>query len=117
MDEALIAMLDKKDYEYISVKEICVKAGVNRSTFYLHYENMDDLLQESVDMISRRFRESFDQSTAVFDAQSASIEEGFLVTPKYLTPYLAFVKENKIIFENLAIKTQINDLITKIYIL
>ena len=27
------------------------------------------------------------------------------------------LKENKIIFENLAIKTQINDLITKIYIL
>lgn len=98
MDEALLLLLQKKDFEFITVKEVCKKAGVNRSTFYLHYENMDDLLQESVDMISRRFRESFDQSTAVFDAQSASIEEGFLVTPKYLTPYLAFVKENKIIF-------------------
>lgn len=98
MDEALLLLLQKKDFEFITVKEVCKKAGVNRSTFYLHYENMDDLLQESVDMISRRFRESFDQSTAVFDAQSASKEECFLVTPKYLTPYLAFVKENKSVF-------------------
>ena len=36
MDEALIALLEKKDFSYITVKEICEKAGVNRSTFYLH---------------------------------------------------------------------------------
>ena len=44
MDEALLFLLEKKDFEFISVKEVCDKAGVNRSTFYLHYENMDDLL-------------------------------------------------------------------------
>ena len=33
MDEALIQLLEVKDYEYITVKEICEKAGVNRSTF------------------------------------------------------------------------------------
>ena len=38
MDEALISLLRVKDLEYITVKEICEKAGVNRSTFYLHYE-------------------------------------------------------------------------------
>ena len=34
MDDALILLLEKKDFEYITVKEICNKAGVNRSTFY-----------------------------------------------------------------------------------
>lgn len=34
MDEALLSLLQKKDYTYITVKEICEKAGVNRSTFY-----------------------------------------------------------------------------------
>lgn len=33
MDEALILLLEDKDFEYITVKEICRKAGVNRSTF------------------------------------------------------------------------------------
>ena len=48
MGEAFLILLAKKDFEYITVKEICEVAGVNRSTFYLHYETMADLLSESV---------------------------------------------------------------------
>lgn len=44
MDEALISLLEKKDFDYITVKEICEAAQVNRSTFYLHYENTTELL-------------------------------------------------------------------------
>ena len=53
MDEALAALLEKKDFEYITVKEICDAAGVNRSTFYLHYENTRDMLDETVVLLSR----------------------------------------------------------------
>ena len=42
MDLALISLLKKKPFEYITVSEICETAGVNRSTFYLHYENIVD---------------------------------------------------------------------------
>lgn len=55
MDEALIRLLEVKDYEYITVKEICEKAGVNRSTFYLHYETVNDLLSECLENIKKRF--------------------------------------------------------------
>ena len=51
MDEALIALLEKKDFAYITIKEICETAGVNRSTFYLHYENTADLLSETTQYI------------------------------------------------------------------
>lgn len=44
MDEAFIELLEKKDFAYITVKEICEKAGVNRSAFYPHYETLNDLL-------------------------------------------------------------------------
>ena len=54
MDEALAALLEKKDFEYITVKEICDAAGVNRSTFYLHYENTRDLLDETVVLLSHK---------------------------------------------------------------
>ena len=37
MDLSLISLLKKKPFEYITVSEICKAAGVNRSTFYLHY--------------------------------------------------------------------------------
>ena len=43
MDEAFLTLLAKKDFEYITVKEICEVAEVNRSTFYLHYETMSDI--------------------------------------------------------------------------
>ena len=59
MDEALLQLLEKKDFAFISVKEICQKAGVNRSTFYLHYENTDELLEETIERLNDRFVSSF----------------------------------------------------------
>lgn len=99
MDEALLALLQKKDYESITVKEVCEKAGVNRSTFYLHYENMDDLLGESYELICNRF---FDQCKP-FDVTREQAErnaksEGFLITPEYLVPYLNFVRQNRKVY-------------------
>lgn len=55
MDEAFLSILEKKDLEYITVKEICTAAGVNRSTFYLHYETINDLLEESAQHIKDSF--------------------------------------------------------------
>ena len=50
MNQALILLLEKKDIEFITVTEITKKAGVNRSTFYLHYETIDDLLSETISL-------------------------------------------------------------------
>lgn len=55
MDEAFLRLLEKKDISYITVKEICETAGVNRSTFYLHYETISDLLSESVNYLNDQF--------------------------------------------------------------
>ena len=60
MNEALLLLLEKKDYEFITVTEICKKAGVNRSTFYLHYENIYELLEETIENLGKQFLSSFD---------------------------------------------------------
>lgn len=99
MDEALLALLQKKDYESITVKEVCEKAGVNRSTFYLHYENMDDLLGESYELICNRFFEQCKPSDVSREqAESIAKNDGFLITPEYLVPYLNFVKQNRKVY-------------------
>ena len=59
MDLALISLLKKKPLEYISVSEICKTAGVNRSTFYLHYENIGDLLNETTRYLLNDFLSYF----------------------------------------------------------
>ena len=84
MDEALLLLLEKKDYEFITVKEICAKAGVNRSTFYLHYESIDDLLNETLEMVSNKFFSTFDHK--VINPKSATKDELFLIDDEYLIP-------------------------------
>ncbi len=100
MDEAFLALLEEKDFAYITVKEICEKAGVNRSTFYLHYETVGDLLAESTRYIIDKLVENMPQDTADFfeKLQTRPLEELHLITPEYLTPYLNFVKEHRRIF-------------------
>lgn len=97
MDEALLLLLEKKDYEFITVKEICEKAGVNRSTFYLHYESIDDLLYETIEMINKRFKSAFDNK--VIKPNSLDKEELFLIDDTHLIPYLNFIRENKEIYK------------------
>ena len=100
MDEAFLKLLEEKDFAYITVKEICEKAGVNRSTFYLHYETVNDLLAESARYIFDQFVEAMPHDTAKFIAQlqSRPLEELYLITPEYLRPYLNFIKEHRRIF-------------------
>ena len=104
MDDALISLLEKKDFEFITVKEICQTAGVNRSTFYLHYENTTDLLRETTQYI-------LDKHFSYYSADLQSISQfpqtdrstSIFITPEYLKPYLTFVKENQRLFR-LALK-------------
>lgn len=100
-DEALIYLLEKKDIEYITVKEICTKAGVNRSTFYLHYESINDLVEETMNYINKKFENYFNEDSKNFinKIKTSSLEDLKLVEKKYLTPYLTFIKDNKKIFK------------------
>lgn len=100
MDRAFMEILEKKDFEYISVKEICEKAGVNRSTFYLHYETIGDLLEESVNYMNEQFRSYYDRDdTQIADKiKTADLKELYLITPKFLIPYLEYIKEHRKLF-------------------
>ncbi len=48
---ALTILLEKKDFEAISVSDITREAGVNRGTFYLHYIDKFDMMDQLVDEI------------------------------------------------------------------
>lgn len=101
MDKAFLELLSKKDFAYITVKEICEKAGVNRSTFYLHYETVSDLLFESIEYMNGQFLNYIkpDSQKIVFRLKDCPIQELYLITPEYLTPYLMYIKENKRLFQ------------------
>lgn len=100
MDEALLSLLLGKSFEYITVKDVCAYAGVNRSTFYLHYESTADLLAETVSMIHERYQERLpDPSPANTVIAAAPKKELFLITDQWLLPWLNFVKENRHVYK------------------
>lgn len=92
MNQALLLLLETKDIEFISVTEITKKAGVNRSTFYLHYDNVYELLEETLENLNKEFVSAFVGSEPL---EITSTENAFLITEKYLRPYLLFCEKNK----------------------
>ncbi|MCR4675371.1 MAG: TetR/AcrR family transcriptional regulator [Lachnospiraceae bacterium] len=100
MDEALIYLLEVKAYEYITVKEICEKAGVNRSTFYLHYEGMTDLLTETMAAVNKKLFTYYQMEAAEFinQIQTSKANDLIIINEEFLTPYLRYVKDNQKIF-------------------
>lgn len=115
MNQALLSLLEKKDIEFITVTEITKKAGVNRSTFYLHYENIYDLLEETIENLNKQFLQAF-ASKAPFAIQSK--KSAFFITEEYLTPYLEFCKAHKRILKLVRAKPQLfrrNDAYQKMY--
>jgi AcrR family transcriptional regulator len=52
--EALLRLLNRKEFDDISIQEIADEATLNRATFYLHYPDKNALLQA---MTATRFRD------------------------------------------------------------
>lgn len=44
--EAIFRLVQRKEPDEITVTELCAEAGVNRATFYRHYEKPHDILDE-----------------------------------------------------------------------
>lgn len=100
MDEALLDLLQNKDAEFITVKEICKKAGVGRSTFYLHYQGIPDLVKECSEYVNAKLFERFERSATdtIKAIRTAPLDELVFVTDEYLKPYLEFVRDNRPIY-------------------
>ena len=104
MNQALIFLLETKDIDFITVTEITKKAGVNRSTFYLHYDNIYELLEETIENLNNKFINSFNLQVPY---QVKSQKDAFLITDEQLIPYLNFVKTNKRILRVIHQKPQL----------
>ena len=100
MDKAFLELLQKKELAFITVKEICQSAGVNRSTFYLHYETIGDILEESLEYMNNKFLETFkDRQSVLPEIESCSPDELIWIKPEYLLPYLNYVKNNRQLYQ------------------
>ena len=51
---AIFDLSTEKDLEKITVIELCEKAGINKSTFYLHYSSIEDCFKKCFDLFTDR---------------------------------------------------------------
>ena len=120
MDKALISLLEEKSFEYITVSEICKKAEVNRSTFYLHYENTVDLLNETARFLLDDFAAYFnvDVENITNKFKENSLDELNFISDEYLHPYLSYIKENRIVFSTVllhSVSFGFNEIFQRLY--
>ena len=72
---ALSVLLTEKPIAAITVKELCLRAGINRGTFYAHYTDVYDLLKS----IQQKMEASF------FEALRPVLDEASQLTPPKMT--------------------------------
>jgi len=98
--QGLVKMLETHDIQDISVKELTELVDINRGTFYLHYETMADLLSESVSHMNEQFLAHMKKDTDAFvtKMRDCPLDELYLITPEYLTPYLGYIEQHKRLF-------------------
>jgi AcrR family transcriptional regulator len=73
LGDALIALMQEKPFDTITVQDVLDRAHVSRSTFYTHYSDKDDLLmsdaEEFFEALSMALSSQGDKSDRVFPVQ------------------------------------------------
>lgn len=86
---ALMELMQEKQFSHITIKELCEKADLNRTTFYLHYTNLDVLLNEIEEETAQETLEY------IHNIQSSNDETS------QITIFLYYIKENSSLFRTL----------------
>jgi AcrR family transcriptional regulator len=55
LQKALIELIREREYDDITIQDIVVRANIGRTTFYLHYNNKDELFMSCHEAILRDF--------------------------------------------------------------
>lgn len=88
LKNAYIELMQSKSTNKITIKELCEKAELNRTTFYLHYNEPNDILKNIEDEII--------ENTANYISEiGADINDGAI---DYIIAFLDYIKENDKLF-------------------
>lgn len=83
---ALYALMRKMDYEEITVKDLCMRAGVSRMSFYRYFSKKDDIF---IDFCDDRFEEFYGE---IVDKEVRSLAEFTLEMFRYIKKYSRQIK-------------------------
>jgi AcrR family transcriptional regulator len=88
--EALVSLIEEKGFEALSVKDITIGANINRGTFYLHYKDKFDLLEQTETDIIHKIEEIILQANALNFSDFNSVDKPLPV----VVTLFEYLKEN-----------------------
>ena len=119
IEKAVLNLLRRKNYDSFTVKDVCAEAGINRSSFYAHYQDINDLMIKIEGKLTKKlhaiwkpnngfYDELFFTSFFVFVLENKIFYRAFLKgnSPSFVAPDM--MKKQKAIFKELSIKNGFN---------
>jgi len=88
IQEVMLILMEKHDFEKITVRAVCEKAKINRSTFYAHYLDIYDLMDKMEFEMGKKLQEGY-------KGLEIDFEMGDLFSAEYLTIFLDFINRNQ----------------------
>lgn len=76
LKEGLLRLLEEKPLEKIHVNELCRESGINRATFYRHYETPNDVLAELEKDFASEFLTNISRQQPQSIAEAQQMMEG-----------------------------------------
>ncbi len=91
IQSGFLSMLNKKNFDDISITDICQEANINRGTFYNHYKTTYYLLND----LMKNTYESFNNSMRIYLKGKTITNIKNYLDKDVLIPYMKFVKKNR----------------------
>lgn len=93
LKDTMLELLKTKDFETITVKALCEAAQVNRSTFYAHYTDILEMMEQMETHLNEKLLESY----AAAPAEELAKSSGFSVWP--FIPFLRHIKAHRYFYQ------------------
>ena len=92
LKNALIELLKEKDIYRISIRELCERANVNRSTFYKYYGSQFDLLAEMEDHMVEVVSNTISSTITETVSSTSDVEQCVLTVCRYIEENLEITR-------------------------
>lgn len=92
IENALISLLKYKDFQNIFVKDICSFANINRSSFYAHYTDINELMMKIENKYFLEIEKIFKNKSKNNDEK---LYEMFVFIKEHKEFYIAYIKSEK----------------------
>lgn len=91
IEKAVLNLLKRRNYDDFTIKEICLEAGINRSSFYAHYSDINDLMIQIEGRLTKKMQAIWKPAG---DYNDELFIEFFQFIKEYKLFYKAFLKSH-----------------------